>query len=204
MDSSGLKVVGEKEWIAYKYGTRERKIWRKLHIGVTDDGTIIAAEITTLRESDIAVAPPLLSQINEEVYQVTGDGAYHKKNMEKHIYPSGLKNWLRKASGILRAHLSYISCARSPIDLRSSSPNNLGISENPNTARAKFVGPPGHGRTNYGNRLKIEETFSRYKRIIGNIFKAKDFLGQVNEAKISLLILNKMKDIGMPVTIRVA
>ena len=53
-------------------------------------------------------------------------------------------------------------------------------------------------------RLKVEETFSRYKRIIGNKFKAQHFLGQQNEVKISLLILNKMKDLGMPKTIRVA
>jgi hypothetical protein len=30
LDSSGIKVVGEKEWINYKYGLRQRKIWRKL------------------------------------------------------------------------------------------------------------------------------------------------------------------------------
>ena len=52
--------------------------------------------------------------------------------------------------------------------------------------------------------LKVEETFSRYKRIIGNKFKAQHFLGQQNEAKILLLILNIMKSIGMPKTIRIA
>ena len=52
--------------------------------------------------------------------------------------------------------------------------------------------------------LKVEETFSRYKRIIGNTFKAKHFKGQQNEAKLSLLILNMMKNIGMPFTVRVA
>jgi len=35
-DSTDIKVLGEKEWINYKHGTRQRKIWRKLHIGVTD------------------------------------------------------------------------------------------------------------------------------------------------------------------------
>ena len=54
LDSTGIKVLGEKEWINYKHGTRQRKIWRKLHIGISDDGTIIAGEITTLRDNDIA------------------------------------------------------------------------------------------------------------------------------------------------------
>ena len=73
-----------------------------------------------------------------------------------------------------------------------------------NTQNSKFIGLPRKGYRTYGNRLKVEETFSRYKRIIGNKFKAVNFLGQQNEAKLSLFILNKMKDIGMPITIHVA
>lgn len=69
---------------------------------------------------------------------------------------------------------------------------------------SKFVGPPGKEVSSYANRLKVEETFSRYKRIIVNKLKAKHLLAQENETKLSLLILNKMKDIGMPKTIRVA
>ena len=34
----------------------------------------------------------------------------------------------------------------------------------------------------------------------GTDFKNRHFLGQQNEAKLSLLILNKMKDLGMPKT----
>jgi len=66
------------------------------------------------------------------------------------------------------------------------------------------IGVTDDGNKNYGNRLKIEEIFSRYKLIIGNKFKVKHFLGQQNEAKLSLLILNIMKDLGMPKTIRIA
>ena len=45
LDSTGIKVVGEKEWMKHKHGTKQRKIWRKLHIGVNDDGNIIAGEV---------------------------------------------------------------------------------------------------------------------------------------------------------------
>lgn len=162
LDSTGIKVLGEKEWINYKNGTRQRKIGRKLHIGVTDEGNIIAGEITTLRASDIATVPELLKQIPNDIDRILGDGAYHQKRM-----------------------LEYIE-------------------QHQNTKKAKFIGPPGKSVKSYGNRLKVEETFSRYKRIIGNKFKARNFLGQQYEAKISLLILNKMMAIGMPKTIRIA
>ena len=76
LDSTGIKVVGEKEWTNYKHGTKQRKIWRKLHIGVTDDGNIIAGEVTTLRDSDIATVPRLMEQTLNYIKQVVGDGAY--------------------------------------------------------------------------------------------------------------------------------
>jgi len=136
LDSTGIKVLGEKEWINYKHGTRQRKIWRKLHIGVTDDGSIVAGEITTLRDSDIATVPILLKQIPNDIDRIVGDGAYHKKRM-----------------------LGYIN-------------------QQENTRNAKFIGPPKEPAKSYGNRLKVEETFSRYKQIIGNKFKALNFLGQ--------------------------
>ena len=80
LDSTGIKVVGEKEWINYKYNIqKQRKIWRKLHIGVTDDGNIIVGEINTLHDSDVATVPALLSQVQNSVDQVVGDGAYHKE-----------------------------------------------------------------------------------------------------------------------------
>jgi hypothetical protein len=52
---------------------------RKLHIGVTDNCNIFTGEITTLRDSDIATVPFLLRQIPNEVKNIAGGGACHKK-----------------------------------------------------------------------------------------------------------------------------
>ena len=52
----------------YKHGTKQRKIWRKLHIGVNDDGNIIAGEVTTLRDSDIRTIRVKLS-LYDTVFQ---------------------------------------------------------------------------------------------------------------------------------------
>jgi hypothetical protein len=74
---------------------------------------------------------------------------------------------------------------------------NQYLKQNQSTKEARFIGPPKKGKS-CGRRLRVEAAFSRYKRIIGNKFKAQHFLGQQIEAKVSLLILNKMRDIGMP------
>ena len=38
VDSTGLRLCGPGEWLVEKHGTRTRRSWRKLHIGV-DAGT---------------------------------------------------------------------------------------------------------------------------------------------------------------------
>ena len=50
----------------HKHGTKQRKIWRKLHIVVNDDGNIITREVTTLHDSDIRTVPDLLDQTSGE------------------------------------------------------------------------------------------------------------------------------------------
>ena len=75
------------------------------------------------------------------------------------------------------------------------------IEQRQNTRDTKFVVRPKTPDKSYSKRLKVEETFSRYKRIIGTKFKAQHFLGQQYEAKLSLQILNKMMAIVMPKTI---
>jgi hypothetical protein len=54
IDSTGIKVFGERECMSYKYYLKQRKIWRKLHIGVDKKGNIVAGGVTTLKDSDIA------------------------------------------------------------------------------------------------------------------------------------------------------
>src|SRR5690242_4017283 len=47
VDSTGLRLCGPGEWLVEKHGSRTRRSWRKLHIGVdADTGQILAAELT--------------------------------------------------------------------------------------------------------------------------------------------------------------
>jgi hypothetical protein len=64
IDSTGLKIYGEGEWLDQKHGIRSRRRWRKLHLAV-DAGTheIVAVELTPDDVGDIAEVPDLLDQI---------------------------------------------------------------------------------------------------------------------------------------------
>jgi hypothetical protein len=45
-DSTGLSIVGEGEWATTKHGGRERRGWKKLHLGVDRSGVIVAHALT--------------------------------------------------------------------------------------------------------------------------------------------------------------
>ena len=64
VDSTGLKLCGAGEWLVEKHGTKRRRSWRKLHIGVdASTGEIVAATLTTKDVDDAAEVGPLLEQV---------------------------------------------------------------------------------------------------------------------------------------------
>ncbi len=80
VDSTGVKVYDEGEWKTRQYGISKRRTWRKLHLGVDEQtGEILAAMVTTNDLSDGQMLPELLNQIEGEIDQVSGDGAYDQK-----------------------------------------------------------------------------------------------------------------------------
>ena len=77
VDSTGVKVYGEGEWLDEKHGVRSRRRWRKLHLGVdADTHEIVAVELIADDVGDVSTIPDLLDQIEGAVSSMTGDGAY--------------------------------------------------------------------------------------------------------------------------------
>src|SRR3954471_18965683 len=77
VDSTGLRLCGPGEWLTGKHGTRTRRAWRKLHLGVdTGTGRIEAVELTGNETDDGSRVGPLLDQVEAApVASFTGDGA---------------------------------------------------------------------------------------------------------------------------------
>lgn len=76
VDSTGLKVCGQGEWHAKKHGEKERRRWKKLHIGVDNEGWILAQTMTDSHEQDPSQVPALLAQIDRPLARLVGDGIY--------------------------------------------------------------------------------------------------------------------------------
>jgi hypothetical protein len=75
IDSTGVKIYGEGEWLDQKHGVRSRR--RRLHLAVdADTHEIAAVELTPDDVGDVSALPDLLDQIEDPVGTVTADGAY--------------------------------------------------------------------------------------------------------------------------------
>ena len=93
VDSTGVKVYGEGEWKTRQHGICKRNsanaqtaarrlesfafVWRKLHLGIDEStGEIISAVVTTNDYHDSQVLEDILNGVEDEISQVSADGAY--------------------------------------------------------------------------------------------------------------------------------
>ena len=61
VDSTSVRLCGAGEWLLEKHGTKTRRSWRKLHIGLdAGSGQIVAASLTAKEADDGAQVGPLL------------------------------------------------------------------------------------------------------------------------------------------------
>jgi len=82
VDSTGLKLCGAGEWLIEKHGTRRRRSWRKLHLGMdAGTGQIVAAVLTDKDADDGSQVGPLLDQVAAPVVSFTADGAYDQEGV---------------------------------------------------------------------------------------------------------------------------
>ncbi len=71
VDSTGLKIFGEGEWLHNKHKTKaKRKSWRKLHLGLDlVSGDIVCSDLTKDDVGDTTALPDLPEQIDADVAQ---------------------------------------------------------------------------------------------------------------------------------------
>ena len=69
VDSTGLKIFGEGEWLAQKHKIKGiRRRWRKLHLGLDlASGAIVCADLTHDEVGDSTALPGLLDQLDAPV-----------------------------------------------------------------------------------------------------------------------------------------
>ena len=192
VDSTGLKLCGPGEWLIEKHGTKTRRSWRKLHLGVdADTGQIVAAALTGPEADDGAQVSPLLDQVAEPVASVTGDGAYDQEG----VYAS---------VGERHPEAAIIVPPRSiavPSQTAESAPTQRDrhlqlIAEQGRMAWQKASG--------YTKRARAEAAIGRWKQVIGDRLRAHTDEGRATEVDVAVYVLNRMLDLGRPNYVRIS
>ena len=190
VDSTGLKVFGEKEWMNTKHGTKQRKVWRKLSLAIDDDGEILSSTLTTHEVSDVSQVPDLLKEIDAPIDEFMGDaGGYdHAKTYEtllSHEQKTGQEHSVR---AVIPPNIGF-----------NKNQENDAIQRKQNIRHLEAVGRQKWQKdTDYGRRSGVENAIYRYKTIIGRTLHSKNTANQNTEVKIGVNILNRMKSLGMP------
>ena len=195
VDSTGLKVYGEGEWKARQHGWTKRRTWRKLHVGVNEaTGEVVAQTLTSHSSDDASQVAPLLTQVDEAVGVVGGDGAYDKQKVFDALAtpPSGCPIRpliaLRKDAKIQQhGNCKAPALARDEI-LRA-------IRRKGRKAWKQESG--------YHRRSLAETHIYRYKQLIGDKLKARSFANQQVESRLGCAVLNRMIHLGKPESYRV-
>ena len=192
VDSTGLKLCGAGEWLVEKHGTRTRRSWRKLHIGVdADTGQIVAATLTTKDVDDGAEVGPLLDQVAASVSSFTADGAYDQEGVSAAVaerHPEAL---------IIVPPRSTAVPSEAAATMPTQRDHHLqSIAEHGRAAWQKASG--------YTKRARAEAAMSRFKRVIGDGLRSRTDQRRATEVNVAVHALNRMLELGRPFSVRIA
>ena len=188
--STGLKICGQREWHSRKYGEKRHKRWKKLHIGVNKNGSIMASKVTEGYEQDPSQVQDLLDQVDREIDCFVGDGIYDREPVYEAVQQHTLG-----ASMIVPPRKGAVMSNDST---RALSQRNQHILKIERMGRSDW-----RHRSGYYFQSHVENTFYRFKRIIGGRLRSKHDEAQKREALIGCAVLNRMLEIGRPVSYQV-
>jgi hypothetical protein len=191
VDSTGLRMCGPGEWLLEKHGSKRRRSWRKLHIGVdADTGQIVAAELTSNDVDDGSQVGPLLDQVAVPVASFTGDGAYDRDD----VYAAVVER--DPDAEVIPPRATAVQSAAAESAPTQRDRHIQQIAERGRMSWQRMSG--------YNWRALVEADIGRFKRVIGNTLRSRKVRRQSTEVAIAVQVLNCMLDLGRPEYVRVS
>jgi len=193
VDSTGLKLYGEGEWKVRQHGYSKRRTWRKLHLSVnvaTQD--IQAVVVTEAGVDDAQAGRDLLRDTPGPIAQVSGDGTYDKRKFYDACSARGVPRVTIPPQH--NAHIwQHGNSALPPL------PRDQNMRRIRQVGRARWK-----QETGYHCRSLAETAVFRFKTIFGNTLQARTPDRQTTEVRIKCAALNRMTQLGMPDSYRLA
>ena len=191
-DSTGLKVFGEGEWKTRKHGYSKRRTWRKLHVGMcADSGQIVIGALSSNSVSDDAAMVEMMDCLEDvSLGDVYGDGAYDTVDCRMAIHD-------RRGKQIIPPPRNARMATKNPAPCQLE--RNEAVKKIKESSRKAWKEESG-----YHKRSLVETLMFRFKAIMGEKLGARIWENQVAEAMVKLQALNKMTELGMPESYKVA
>ncbi len=187
VDSTGLKVYGEGEWKVRTHGVSKRRTWRKLHLFVdAATGEIIVSGASGNDVSDGGMFVQMIEQTDQEIDQVSCDGAYDQKR----VYEAIEKKKIGKAAIPPQNNAKIWKHGNSTGKKLLRDENLRHIRR---TGRKKWK-----QESNYHQRSLAETAMFRYKTIFTDKLQSRKQENQFQEIHIKSALLNQMTHLGMP------
>jgi hypothetical protein len=190
VDSTGLKLCGPGEWLVEKHGTKTRRSWRKLHLGVdADTGQIVAPALTGREADDGAQVGPMLDQVAGPVASVTGDGAYDQDS----VYASVAQRHPEAAIIVPPSSTAV------PSKMAEREPTQRDCHVQAIAAHGRMAWQKASG---YNRRARAETAVGRWKRVIGDGLRSHTGERRTTEVEVAVQVLNRMLELGRPKYVR--
>jgi len=192
VDSTGLKLCGSGEWLIEKHGTKTRRSWRKLHIGMdANTGQIVAATLTTRDVDDGAEVGPLLDQVPGHLASFTADGAYDQEGVSAAVAERD-----PEAAIIVPPRSTAVPSEAAETAPTQRDRHLRSIAEHGRAAWQKTSG--------YTKRARAEAAIGRFKQVIGDGLRSRTDRRRATEVDVAVHALNRMLELGRPISVRIA
>jgi len=190
--STGLKLCGIGEWLHEKHGTKVRRSWRKLHLGLdAGSGPIIASLLTGHDADDGSQVGALLDQVEGPLASFTGDGAYDQ-------------------DGVTASFAAGHPEAAVIVPPRSNAVPSETAETAPTQRDCHLQQIAAHGRMawwaacGYTKRARAETGMARFKQVIGDGLRSHTGECRATEVDVAVHVLDYMLELGRPNSVRIA
>ena len=191
VDSTRLKLCGAGEWLVEKHGTKRRRSWRKLHIGVdAGTGEIVAATLTPKDVDDASEVGPLLEQVEGPLASFVADGAYDQVSVYNTVTGRD-----PEAAVIVPPRSAATLSETAETEPTQRDCHLQSLAEKGKIGWQKASG--------YNVRSRVEAAVGRYKQVIGDGLRFRKDERRATEVAVAVQVLNRMLELGRPISVRI-
>ena len=186
VDGTGLKMYGEGEWKVRKHGYTKHRMWKKLHIGIDENGEIRMVTLTNNNVTDADGYLKMEKQEKANIKSFRGDGGYDRMKIYENLKQRGDPEVIIPP----QRNAKIASHGNRKGEKHKRDENLRQIRRSSRKSWKKKSG--------YHKRSIVESTMYRVKNTFTHKLNMRTEGNQLTEVRIMCKYLNEVMKLGMP------